>query len=182
MTFKNMYIIIDLEATCWKSSDKRENETIELGAVLIDKNYKTLAEYQAFIKPVRNPVLSEFCKNLTSIKQEEVDNADIFPITFEKFTKWLTTTAKCNIGNIVFCSWGYYDKKQLKKDCAFHDIKYPFSEHRSLKHEFAKRRNMKTVGMKRGLRICGIKLKGTHHRALSDAKNITKIFIEEKMA
>jgi inhibitor of KinA sporulation pathway (predicted exonuclease) len=51
-----------------------------------------------------------------------------------------------------------------------------------LKHEFAKKLKHKPVGMKKALRICKIKLKGTHHRALSDTQNITKIFIKEKMA
>jgi len=32
------------------------------------------------------------------------------------------------------------------------------------------------IGMKKALQICGIKSEGTHHRALDDTKNITKIF------
>lgn len=177
-----MYIIIDLEATCWNTSIKKDNEIIEIGAVLIDKDYNKIGEYQTFIKPVKNPVLSEFCKELTSISQKDVDSAQEFPLGFEKFTNWLAEKSKRRIEDIVFCSWGYYDKKQLKKDCAFHDIKYPFSTHRSLKHEFAKKLKHKPVGMKKALRICKIKLEGTHHRALSDTQNITKIFIKEKMA
>jgi inhibitor of KinA sporulation pathway (predicted exonuclease) len=177
-----MYIIIDLEATCWRTSNKGENEIIEIGAVLINKSYNILGEYQTFIKPARNPVLSEFCTSLTSITQKDVDRAEKFPVAFKKFIHWLAEKSKCDIKNIVFCSWGYYDKKQLKKDCAFHDVKYPFLIHRSLKHEFAKKLKHKPVGMKKALRICKIELEGTHHRALSDTRNITKIFIKEKMA
>lgn len=177
-----MYIIIDLEATCWNISIKKDNEIIEIGAVLIDKNYNKIGEYQTFIKPVKNPVLSEFCKELTSIRQKDVDNAQEFSLGFKKFISWLAEKSKRRIEDIVFCSWGYYDKKQLIKDCSFHNVNYPFAEHRSLKHEFAKKRKMKPAGMKKALRICKIELEGIHHRALSDAKNITKIFIKEKMA
>ncbi|MCF7887559.1 MAG: exonuclease domain-containing protein, partial [Candidatus Omnitrophica bacterium] len=118
-----MYIIIDLEATCWNTSIKKDNEIIEIGAVLIDKDYNKIGEYQTFIKPVKNPVLSEFCKELTSISQKDVDSAQEFPLGFKKFTSWLTEKSKRRIEDIVFCSWGYYDKKQLEKDCAFHDVK-----------------------------------------------------------
>lgn len=177
-----MYVIIDLEATCWEPEREGEGEIIELGAVLIDKKYKVIGEYQTFIKPVRNPTLSQFCKDLTGIKQEEVDNARTFPAAFEGFINWAANLAKCKIENIVFCSWGYYDKKQLIRDCEFHNVKYPFLMHRSLKHEFAKRRKCKPMGMKKALEICGIGLKGTHHRGLDDARNITKIFMHEKMA
>ena len=177
-----MYIIIDLEATCWENSHKGESEIIEIGAVIVDTYYKILGKYQTFIKPTKNPVLSQYCKDLTSISQKEVDDAEIFPVVFENFINWTNENVKCNIESIIFCSWGYYDKRQLMKDCVFHSIKYPFSNHRSLKHEFAKQRKIKPVGMKRALQMCEIKLKGTHHRALDDTENITQIFIKDKMA
>ena len=44
-----MYLIIDLEATCWQYP-KEEKEIIEMGAVLIDRNYKILGEYQSFVR------------------------------------------------------------------------------------------------------------------------------------
>ncbi|MCJ8344833.1 hypothetical protein MJH12_04780 [bacterium] len=50
-------IIIDLEATCCSRSSipKDEMEIIEIGAVAID-------EYSVFIRPVRNLILTDFCK------------------------------------------------------------------------------------------------------------------------
>jgi inhibitor of KinA sporulation pathway (predicted exonuclease) len=172
-----MYLIIDLEATCWENKKKKESEIIELGAVLLNNFYKILGEFQTFIKPIKNPILSEFCKKLTSIQQKDIDEALKFPLALRKFIKWAEETAKCKIQDITFCSWGYYDKKQLMKDCKLHNVKYPFSTHRSLKHEFAKKRKTKPMGLKKALEICGFKLEGTHHRALDDAKNIVKIFI-----
>lgn len=178
-----MYLIIDLEATCRQGDYKKgENEIIEIGAVLLNKNYKILGECHVFIQPKRNPVLSEFCRQLTSINQQDVDSAEDFPSAFNKFIQWTEETSNSSLQNITFCSWGYYYKNQLIKDCQLHNIEYPFSAHRSLKHEFSKKRNIKPTGMKMALQICGIEFKGVHHRALDDAKNIAEIFVKEKMA
>ena len=43
-----MYIIIDLEATCWENSHKGENEIIEIGAVIVDTCYKILGKYTIY--------------------------------------------------------------------------------------------------------------------------------------
>jgi inhibitor of KinA sporulation pathway (predicted exonuclease) len=178
-----MHLIIDLEATCGQGSYKKEeSEIIEIGAVLLDKDNRILGEYQTFIKPKRFPILSEFCQQLTSINQQDVDRAEPFLVAFKKFIQWVEKMTNSSLKDITFCSWGYYDKNQLIKDCQFHNIEYPFSTHRSLKHEFGEKRNIKPPGMKRALQICGIKLEGVHHRALDDVKNIAKIFIKEKMA
>jgi len=180
---KNTYLIIDLEATCWENHHNRDNmEIIEIGAVLVNNDYKIIGEYQTFIKPIKNSKLSEFCKNLTSIKQEYIDSAEIFPVALEKFIQWVEIKSKKNIENIIFCSWGYYDKKQLVKDCELHDITYPFQVHYSIKHKFAEMKNLKkAIGMEKALQMCKISLDGTHHRGIDDAKNIAKIFIQEKI-
>jgi inhibitor of KinA sporulation pathway (predicted exonuclease) len=48
--------------------------------------------------------------------------------------------------------------------------------HHSIKHDFAKIKNIKACGMSKALNILGISLDGTHHRGIDDALNISKIF------
>jgi len=175
---KPIYLIIDLEATCWKQR-RNDNEIIEIGAVLLNHEYKIIKTFQTFVKPTKNPKLSPFCTKLTSIQQKQVDNAPGFPVALKRFIKQVEKASNRDIKNIIFCSWGYYDKHQFQKDCDLYNIEYPFGKHRSLKHEFAKKKNMKTKGMKQALKISDIKHDGTHHRALDDAQNIAKIFIKE---
>jgi inhibitor of KinA sporulation pathway (predicted exonuclease) len=73
MTDLNQYdyfLVLDLEATCCdRGTIKRhEMEIIEIGAVMVGAKTLTIRdEFQTFIKPVRHPVLTEFCKSLTSI-------------------------------------------------------------------------------------------------------------------
>ena len=169
------YVILDLEATCWDQWDKKENETIEIGAVLVDENQQIQSEFQRFIKPIRYPKLSDFCKELTTIKQEEVDNAKFFYEVIEEFKSWFDHKKN----DYLLCSWGFYDKKQFEDDCKLHNLDTSWlSDHISLKHQYGKIKNLRrNVGMKSALKIEGIELEGTHHRGIDDARNITKIFL-----
>lgn len=147
-------------------------EIIEIGATKMPApDSEPSQEFVEFIKPVAEPVLSEFCTKLTTIKQTNVDSADTFPIVFRRFIDW--------IGNDDFflCSWGGYDQTQFKIDCNRHDVAFPteFNNHINLKIEFAKMFSVKSCGMNRALSIAGLPLDGTHHRGIDDARNISKL-------
>ena len=173
-----MYLIIDLEATCWERGEghRGENEIIEIGSVVVDDGYRILDEIQRFVRPVRNPVLSEFCKTLTSIKQSDVDTAQTFPDVLRDFQAQAERISGQKLSDLGFCSWGDYDRKQLIRDCQYHRIPYPFGPHRNLKKEFAWRHHIKPVSITRALRILRINFEGTHHRGIDDARNIARIF------
>lgn len=54
-------------------------EMIEIGLVVIDlETLEIVDEFQRFVRPQINPVLTDFCKQLTSIQQEDVDGAGIY--------------------------------------------------------------------------------------------------------
>jgi len=166
------YIIVDLEATCSKKSKLSPQEIIEIGAVKIDEKGKIISTFNEFVKPKINPVLSEYCRDLTGIKQSQVDSAGDFPEVIEKFRGWIG-------GDYLLCSWGYYDKKQFISDCKLHNIDSAWAEkHISIKHGYAKINNCRPCGMAKALRREGMKLEGAHHRGIDDAKNISRIFIK----
>jgi len=62
------YIIFDLEATYWKGQNNSQNETIEIGATLVNEEKKIVPTFEQFIRSLKNPKLSNFCKELTSRK------------------------------------------------------------------------------------------------------------------
>ena len=70
------YIVLDLEATCKENDRSFPNETIEIGAVKLDSDFNIISTYNKFIKPKLNPVLTQFCKDLTSITQADIDSTD----------------------------------------------------------------------------------------------------------
>ena len=170
------YIVLDLEATCWEGHDKSRNETIEIGAVKVNSNKQIVSEFEKFIKPIRFPVLSNFCKQLTSITQQQVDEAKHYYEVIEEFKKWIGYPNK----NYLLCSWGIYDRKQFESDNELNNLESDWTiNHISLKHQYSKFKKLKrALGMKRALEHEGIKLEGFHHRGIDDARNISKIFIK----
>jgi len=85
-----IYIVADLEATCWeKNTSEKRQEIIEIGAVKLNHRFKKTDEFNRFIRPVENPTLSNFCKDFTHISQNDVDSADTFNIVFPQFLKWI---------------------------------------------------------------------------------------------
>jgi 3'-5' exoribonuclease 1 len=85
------YIVVDLEATCWEDRPHpKEMEAIEIGAVLLTSSCgPVVSEFAEFIKPVVEPKLSDFCTQLTSITQAQVDAADEFWVVFPRFVEWI---------------------------------------------------------------------------------------------
>lgn len=168
------YIILDLEATCWKDRNiQKQNEIIEIGAIKINEQGKSLSEFCEFIKPKHNPVLSDFCKELTTITQEEIDAADTYENVIDRFKGWINLNEP-----YVLCSWGFYDKKQFQKDGELHQLNTEWlKNHISVKHQYAEIKSLnKPIGMGGALKKEKLTLEGTHHRGIDDARNIAKIF------
>lgn len=170
------YIVVDLEATCWEEKNRHQNEIIEIGAVLIDENKTVVSEFEQFVRPLKHPVLSDFCTSLTSITQTDVDNAPLFFEAVEVFQQWIHKHG----AYFLLCSWGYYDKRQLQDDCKLHGVPTTWLEnHINLKHQYAHIKKLRrSIGMKNALMSEGMELEGTHHRGIDDARNIAKIFLK----
>lgn len=178
------YIIFDLEATCWSEEDKnndalkhiyKQNEIIEIGAVAIDEQMKIIGSFDIFVKPTINPILSQFCKDLTHIDQEFVDRAKTFDVAVKLFEEWCGE-------DVELCSWGFYDKKQLTTESEIKryngNIVNMLKHHISVKHQFGSIKKIKPCGTRKALNILGLNFDGTQHRAIYDAQNIAKVFIE----
>lgn len=169
------YIILDLEATCWREKGKFQSEIIEIGALCVDDKQNILGEFESFIRPSIHPQLSPFCTELTTIEQHHVDSAPLFPEVWGNFLDWIDAFGD----DYWLCSWGFYDRSQFKKDCQLHNLDTSWlRQHISLKHQYADIHNLRRpIGMVGALQREQIPLEGTHHRGIDDARNITKIFL-----
>jgi len=168
-------LIVDLEATCTEhgSIAFNELETIEIGALMVcTKQLLAIDEFECLVKPVQHPTLTNFCTELTGIAQADVDKANEFTLVFNAFNAWLK-----QYDDYLFCSWGAFDSVQLALDCKFHHIEPLNTQAKlNLKKAFAKAQKVKPrVAMKRAMSLVGLPIDGRAHRALDDAKNITKL-------
>ena len=171
LDYENL-MIVDLEATCCNrnSIPRNQMEIIEIGAVMVERESLTVvSEFQTFVKPVRHSELTEFCRELTTITQDEVDSAPEFTDAVTTFAEWYE-----DYSDAVFCSWGDYDRKQFNQDCEFHGIEFPVkADHVNIKKLFSENLGLRrNYGMAGALRYCGLSLNGTHHRGIDDARNM----------
>lgn len=171
------YIIYDLEATCWLGRPPRGyNEIIEIGAVRINEYSEVIGRFESFVKPIVNPMLSGFCKKLTSITQQQVNTAQRFDIVLERFKEWAGIYEE----DFYICSWGQNDKKLFKDDCDLHKLEIDWLDYYvNLKNQYdtikgqSVKGNLKKIVVKEGFEFTG-----KPHRAISDAENLAKIFLK----
>lgn len=169
------YIIFDLEANFKRDDSNFIRETIEIGAVKVNEKLEVIDTFETFIKPLKNPIITDSCTELTTITNADVEHAPSFPEGAELFKNWIDLNEPFQL-----LSWGHYDKKQLKSDSAIHNLPTDWlASHDSLKHihyEVILRKKGRAMGMERALQKANIPAVGTHHRGIDDAKNIAKIF------
>lgn len=173
---ENRVIIFDLEATCIEDNRGYVMETIEIGAI---DNFGN--EFNSFIKPIINPILTTYCKNLTTITQEDVDNADTFDLVILDFIRFID-------GDKIL-SWGEFDKNQLVRDLELHRLDMYKNQitdnYKNLKDYYKEVTGFKAKGTRKVMNKLGIEFVGTQHRAITDSINLQKIFfylqdLEEK--
>jgi len=192
-----MLLIIDLEATCWdkdkypelREKQEKEMETIEIGGTLLSPSNESgkfelvvVDSFSTFIKPIRNLILSDYCRNLTSITQEDVNGAPEFSQALPVFVRAVERhLGGGSIQNIVWASWGNYDRNQLLRDCAYHKVEYPFGVHWNVKVAYSRNRGVKKgFGVWKALQQCDMEFEGVRHRGIDDTKNIARI-VQKKL-
>jgi len=179
---KNMkrkeFVIVDLEATCYDNKDTTKptdfrNEIIEIGAVKLDETGKEIDRFGKFARPLKHPVISKFCNELTTITQEDIDYADELGDVLVQFFDW------CNGATLV--SWGFYDRSQLEKDLIANDLEYLLENiegHQSLKHLHGEWNKLRKggIGLGGAIKFEKLTFDGQPHRGIDDAINIANIF------
>lgn len=186
-------LCVDLEATCdecpeylsqedsdcYQLAVKREDmETIEVGAIIIDlqSDCKIVGEFSKFVSPVLNPLLTPFCKQLTSITQADVDNADPYADVKQYLDEFLIPFA----GQTIWCSWDDYDLQQLAMDAKVAGITPMLAglEHTNIKRWHWKIFDCRAMGLRPAVESLGIKWQGSYHRAIDDARNLSALVVQ----
>jgi inhibitor of KinA sporulation pathway (predicted exonuclease) len=164
-------LVIDVEATCWPGAppDGQESEIIEIGICPVDvATGDRLEKDSILIKPTHSRV-SEFCTQLTSLTQKQVDKNGI---SFARACALLERDYGSK--KRVWASYGDYDRNLFQRQCDARDVHYPFSAgHINVKSLFGIMHALPyEVGMARAMAMCALEIEGLHHRGDDDAWNI----------
>lgn len=181
MDDESLILVVDLEATCWQDkiiSPGRpqtvdEMEIIEFGCVLAQTDGTVIDSRSFMVRPVKHLVLSSFCTELTTITQQDVDDAPTYLEAVKQIDDWLSPYSFFAWG-----SWGNYDRKQLDAERLRYGWSPVFakSPHLNLKQMWRKgRANARRGGLQNALKFHGLLFEGTEHRGIDDAKNIAKL-------
>ena len=178
--------VLDFEATCWPGEKRATQEIIEFPSVLyeLDSNNKVkwMGEFSKYVRPVLEPILSDFCTELTGITQEQVDLAEPIEVVYEKHYQWLKSLVPEDKMNQIFVvTCGAWDLKTMlplevkNKKLTYHHV---YNRFINIKTEFEFAYNVKAGGMTNMLSKLGLTLDGRHHSGIDDTRNIVKILLK----
>lgn len=181
-----MYLVVDLEATCWETKEEqgnKPNEIIEIGIVKLDEDFNVVKAEGYVVKP-RFTKITPFCTKLTGWTQEDIeaqgkDIAEVLNLVEEEF----------GVSDVnAWFSWGQYDFNKLHADrftppkrgslTEIYKIYWsPFAKvrHVNAKEAYANKFKVKPMGMDRALAHAKLPLEGRHHNGKDDALNIAKL-------
>lgn len=178
------YLVIDLEM-CRVPRDYRSkgykyaNETIQIGAVLLDEEFKRIGTLSQFVHP-EHGVIDYFIENLTGIKNGQVKNAPRLQEALVHMLNW--------IGDREYkvYAWSGSDRAQIlqeikAKNIVDEKIASFMEESRWVDYQdiFMKRYEMTgKMSLEEALGRADIAPKGRFHDGLNDAVN-TGLLIEK---
>ncbi len=151
-------------------------ETIEIGLVVIDlETLEIVDEFQRFVRPQINPTLTDFCKQLTSIQQSDVDGA----LTYQEVGDELRTFA-ASYPDAAWASWGDYDARQLERNAGFAACPSLLEgvPHFNARKWHAGLYDDRPKSLKQTVESLGLVWHGIYHRGIDDARNVASIIKE----
>ena len=178
-------LVMDFEATCARNVRVRCPEIIEFPSVLLDaRSLQKLDDFWEFVKPVEQlfPTLSpgrltKFCTQLTHIRQDQVDDADVLPVVLQKFQTWID---QCGFSNneVLPITCGDWDlKTMLPKECARKKLHVPevLRKWCNIKELFEETIGIKAVDITTMLGALGLSFSGHLHSGMDDSRNIVRV-------
>ncbi|KAJ3233501.1 hypothetical protein HDU81_002242 [Chytriomyces hyalinus] len=179
----DFYCVFDVEATCREDNVGWKHEVIEFPVVLVcGRTYETIAEFRSFVRPVINPVLTDFCTQLTGITQDQVDTAPTFVEVLKLFEAFLSRY-KVKHSRMRFITDGPWDIRDfIRNQCVYSYIRRPayFDTYLDLRRIFTKfygRRDGKRANLNGMLSLLNMEFVGRQHSGIDDTRNIAKIAV-----
>lgn len=175
----SQYVVVDLEM-CKVPHEKRSkvyrwaNETIQIGAVLLDEQYKVIDEFNMYVKPEFGK-LDWYITKLTGITLKDLIDAVTMREAITAFINWIP-------GDAMVVSWSDNDLKQVQnetiaKSIADERLDEIFSTWIDCQKMFSEKLDEKRIfRLSEALIAADILPEGQEHDGLVDALNTAKLF------
>lgn len=168
------FILFDIEATCWDGYHSNGiQEIIEIGALSLDRFGEEIGSFGLLVSPTINPRLSQFCKELTGITQQNVEEAAVFDVAYEKFEEWVSPDL-----DTWFVSWGTFDWEILNEECyRAVNAASMIQNHMDLQSAYTQLKSLSPrTSLAKAVELEEWEFDGSPHRALPDTRNMARIF------
>ncbi|SEM22135.1 Inhibitor of the KinA pathway to sporulation, predicted exonuclease [Butyrivibrio sp. ob235] len=174
------YAVVDLEMCVVpkgyrKNRFKYRNETIQIGAVLLNENYEVVDEFNSYVKPEYG-CIDSFIENLTGITEKDVAKGPAFEEALESFLDWLPAD------DVRCVSWSDSDPMQIiheasEKGIADDRLEIVFANWIDCQKTFSRKMDQKRAySLEEALFISNIAPEGSAHDGLVDAANTAVLF------
>lgn len=119
------HVVLDLEMNPVSKENKEvfrqlHKETIEIGAVKLDKFFNVTDEFNVFVKPQFNHQVAPYITKLTGIVSTLTMKAPFFEQALKEFSDWIGDE-----GLVRIYSWSDSDLTQLKNECSYKQVEFP---------------------------------------------------------
>lgn len=164
--------VIDVESTCWDTNVDIPSEIIQVGISQFNTDTREITPaFSVFIKPIFSDTLSNFCKGLTGLTDEQVFNGLPYVEAMNELQ------SKFNIRKTHWGSWGDYDRRMFADNARLNGVSNIMcNQHLNIKIMYSVLSNTKKgLGMDKAVAQLGLEIEGRHHDGGDDAYNTARI-------
>lgn len=173
------FVLFDLEWTSWEGFMQSKwqmpgkyREVIQIGAIRVEDLAET-ASYSVYVKPVKNPQLSDYVQNLTGITQEKIEREG-------KSLAEAVSTFSAFIAGLPLASWTADDAEVLQENCNLLGLSVVIPSEsiniRAVVEPALKRRGIHAEDFTSGTLIEAFGKQGSRaHDALNDMRNLLEV-------
>lgn len=177
------YIVIDLEMHPLPNKYKNEknickNETIEIGAVMLDEEFNEISEFKSLVKPKYCEKIYPKYEKMTGISTQMLQHADTFDTAFHQFARWCRWD-----GDTQIIAWSDTDFGQFIHEICLKQVeldqqeKEMMSSWRDFQKEFgAILGKPYQISLDMAMLYADVSFSGHRHDAVWDSRNTAQLF------
>lgn len=150
-------------------------EIIQIGAVILDDNFKFLDKCSLLIKPQIYKKIHPFVEKITGLSDKLLCDEEYFSDAYSHFVDFIGN------GKNVFCVWGTNDIKELYKNIIYYNLNHKVLPRKYIDVQkfaglYLNHPKGMTIGLRNAVLSLDLQENITFHDALNDAIYTSEVF------